>query len=119
LDDLPAVDNVGLISCHGLKLWVKRVKHSLFWSNFKSKIGHSGIVTLFLSKLCSLNGGYFECDYPRASDAWEAHDANACPRLDGWLQANKAGDAKHETRTGRTTNGIRIFMATFLPSRLR
>jgi hypothetical protein len=41
LDDLPAVDNVGLISCHGLKLSVKRVKHSNFWSNFRSKIGHS------------------------------------------------------------------------------
>jgi hypothetical protein len=42
LDDLPTVDNVGLISCHGLKLWVKRVKHNNFWPNFKSKIGHSG-----------------------------------------------------------------------------
>jgi len=24
---------------------------------------------LFLSKLCSLNGGYYECDYLHASDA--------------------------------------------------
>lgn len=30
------------------------------------------IVTLFLSKLCSLNRGYFECDYLHASDACEA-----------------------------------------------
>jgi len=30
LDDLPAVDNRGLTSCHGLKLWVKRVKHCNF-----------------------------------------------------------------------------------------
>lgn len=30
------------------------------------------IVTLFLSKLCSLNHGYFECDYLHASDACEA-----------------------------------------------
>jgi hypothetical protein len=29
-------------------------------------------VTLFLSKLCSLNQGYFECDYLHASDACEA-----------------------------------------------
>jgi hypothetical protein len=29
-------------------------------------------MTLFLSKLASLNGGYFECDYLHASDACEA-----------------------------------------------
>jgi hypothetical protein len=28
LDDLPAVENSGLTSCHGLKLWVKRVDHT-------------------------------------------------------------------------------------------
>lgn len=30
------------------------------------------IVTLYLSKLGSLNRGYYECDYMRASDACEA-----------------------------------------------
>lgn len=30
------------------------------------------VMTLFLSKLCSLNGGYYECDYFHASDACEA-----------------------------------------------
>ena len=30
------------------------------------------IVTLYLSKLCSLNRGYYECDYLHASDACEA-----------------------------------------------
>ena len=30
------------------------------------------VVTLFLSKLCDLNRGYFECDYLHASNACEA-----------------------------------------------
>ena len=61
LDDLPTVDNVGLISCHGLKLWVKRVKHSNFWSNFKSKIGHSRQFVLhkIRSKMRVTTGHFF------------------------------------------------------------
>jgi hypothetical protein len=36
-------------------------------------------MTLFLSKLCSLNRGYYECDYLHASDACEglAHGETA------------------------------------------
>jgi hypothetical protein len=34
-------------------------------------INKNPIVTLFLSKLCSLNGGYCECDYYLASEACE------------------------------------------------
>ncbi len=44
----------------------RRLGKGTSWVN-----GHP-IVTLFLSKLCSLNGGYFECDYLHASDACEA-----------------------------------------------
>jgi hypothetical protein len=47
------------------------------------------IVTLFLSKLCSLNGGYFECDYGAASSACEkiVQDAeDAAAMAPSWIQ---------------------------------
>jgi hypothetical protein len=40
------------------------------------------IVTLFLSKLCSLNGGYYECNDQHVSDAAEKiakGESVACP----------------------------------------
>jgi len=53
----------------------KEIVHEVIWPEAR-RLGHGTewvnthpIVTLFLSKLCSLNRGYFECDYMHASDA--------------------------------------------------
>jgi hypothetical protein len=56
----------------------KEIVHEVIWPEARRLakgtefVNTHPIVTLFLSKLCSLNVGYFECDYPRASDACEA-----------------------------------------------
>lgn len=56
----------------------KEIVHEVIWPEAR-RLGKSTeyvnthpIVTLFLSKLCSLTRGYFECDYLHASDACEA-----------------------------------------------
>src|SRR5258708_9353028 len=56
----------------------KEIVHEVLWPEAR-RLGHGTewvnqhpIVTLFLSKLGSLNRGYYECDYLHASDACEA-----------------------------------------------
>ncbi len=55
----------------------KEIVHEVLWPEARrlgkgtEYINTHPIVTLFLSKLGSLNRGYFECDYPHASEACE------------------------------------------------
>jgi hypothetical protein len=55
----------------------QRIVSDVLWPEaHKQKAGTEfvnkhAIATLFLSKLCSLNGGYYECDYLAASDECE------------------------------------------------
>jgi hypothetical protein len=61
----------------------KEIVHEVIWPEARRVgkgtewVNQHPIVTLFLSKLCSLNGGYFECDYLRASEECEALSASA------------------------------------------
>ena len=55
----------------------KTIVHEVIWPEAR-RLGHGTewvnqhpICTLFLSKLGSLNRGYFECNYPQASEACE------------------------------------------------
>jgi hypothetical protein len=56
----------------------KEIVHEVIWPEARRLgkgtewVNTHPICTLFLSKLCSLNHGYFECDYLHASDACEA-----------------------------------------------
>ena len=55
----------------------KEIVHETLWPEARRLgkgtewINQHPICTLFLSKLGSLNRGYFECDYPPANDACE------------------------------------------------
>ena len=56
----------------------KEIVHEVLWPEARrlgqgtAWVNSHPVVTLFLSKLCSLNRGYYECDYLHASDACEA-----------------------------------------------
>src|ERR1035437_7256041 len=56
----------------------KEIVHEVLWpearrlGNGTEWVNSHPVVTLFLSKLCSLNRGYYECDYLHASDTCEA-----------------------------------------------
>ena len=56
----------------------KEIVHEVIWPEARrlnqgtAFVNRHPICVLFLSKLCSLNGGYYECDYLHASDACEA-----------------------------------------------
>ena len=55
----------------------KEIVHEVIWPEARRLgkgtewVNQHPICTLFLSKLGSLNLGYFECDYPRASEVCE------------------------------------------------
>jgi hypothetical protein len=61
----------------------KEIVHEVIWPEARRVgkgtewVNQHPIVTLFLSKLCSLNGGYFECNYPHANEECEALSASA------------------------------------------
>ena len=56
----------------------KEIVHEVIWPEARMLnqgtefVNRRPICVLFLSKLCSLNSGYYECDYLHASDACEA-----------------------------------------------
>jgi hypothetical protein len=56
----------------------KEIVHEVIWPEARRLgkgtdwVNQHPICVLFLSKLCSLNGGYYECDYLHASDECEA-----------------------------------------------
>jgi hypothetical protein len=56
----------------------KEIVHEVIWPEARRLgkgtewVNSHPVVTLFLSKLCSLNRGYYKCDYLYASDACEA-----------------------------------------------
>ena len=62
----------------GVLVSFSKIVHEVIWPEARrlgegtEYVNTHPIVTLFLSKLCSLNGGYFECDYLHASEACEA-----------------------------------------------
>jgi hypothetical protein len=73
-----ALDCQDACNLSGVLASFKEIVHEVLWPEARRLgkgtewVNTHPIVTLFLSKLCSLNVGYFECDYPRASDACEA-----------------------------------------------
>jgi len=73
-----AIEVQNACNLSGVLASFKEIVHEVIWPEAR-RIGKGTewvnthpIVTLFLSKLCSLNRGYFECDYMHASDACEA-----------------------------------------------
>jgi len=64
--------------CPGCWHHSKEIVHEVIWPEARRLgkgtewVNRHPICVLFLSKLGSLNGGYFECDYLHASDACEA-----------------------------------------------
>ena len=62
----------------GVLASLKEIVHEVIWPEARrlgkgtEYVNTHPIVTLFLSKLCSLNRGYHECEYLHASDACEA-----------------------------------------------
>jgi len=72
-----ALDCQDACNLSGVLASFKEIVHEVLWPEARRLgkgtewINQHPICTLFLSKLGSLNRGYFECDYPRASDACE------------------------------------------------
>ena len=73
-----ALDVQDACNLSGVLASFKEIVHEVLWPEAR-RLGHGTewvnqhpIVTLFLSKLGSLNRGYYECDYLHASDACEA-----------------------------------------------
>src|SRR5712691_2375220 len=73
-----ALDVQDACNLSGVLASFKEIVHEVLWPEAR-RLGHGTewvnthpIVTLFLSKLGSLNRGYYECDFMHASDACEA-----------------------------------------------
>ena len=73
-----ALDCQDACNLSGVLASFKEIVHEVIWPEAR-RLGKGSewvnkhcICVLFLSKLCSLNGGYYECDYLHASDACEA-----------------------------------------------
>src|SRR5712664_17795 len=73
-----ALDCQDACNLSGVLASFKEIVHEVIWPEARrlgkgtEYVNAHPIVTLFLSKLCSLNRGYFECDYLHASYACEA-----------------------------------------------
>jgi hypothetical protein len=73
-----ALDCQDACNLSGVLASFKEIVHEVIWPEARRLgegtdwVNRHPVVTLFLSKLCSLNRGYFECDYPAASDAVHA-----------------------------------------------
>src|SRR5260370_33945183 len=72
-----ALDCQDACNLSGVLASFKEIVHEVLWAEGRLGKGTEWVNThpicvLFLSKLCSLNGGYYECDYLHASDACEA-----------------------------------------------
>ncbi len=73
-----ALDCQDACNLAGVLASFKEIVHETLWPEARrldkdtEYVNTHPVVTLFLSKLCSLNRGYFECDYMHASDACEA-----------------------------------------------
>src|SRR5260221_394687 len=73
-----ALDCQDACNLSGVLASFKEIVHEVIWPEARrlgkgtEYVNTHPVVTLFLSKLCSLNRGYFECDYLHASDACEA-----------------------------------------------
>src|SRR5712692_1795197 len=73
-----ALDCQDAVNLSGVLASMKEIVHEVIWPEARRLgkgtewVNSHPIVTLFLSKLCSLNRGYYECDYLHASDACEA-----------------------------------------------
>ena len=73
-----ALDCQDACNLSGVLASFKEIVHEVIWPEARrlgkgtEYVNTHPVVTLFLSKLCSLNRGYFECDYMHASDACEA-----------------------------------------------
>jgi hypothetical protein len=72
-----ALDCQDACNLSGVLASFKEIVHEVIWPEAR-RLGHGTewvnqhpICTLFLSKLGSLNRGYFECDYPHASEVCE------------------------------------------------
>ena len=88
LDDLPAVDNVGLISCHGLKLWVKRVKHSNFWLGLKLGVGIVVGVALVRSVWNEITGFTFAREFAKRGCHFQ-HEGGSESHPNGWMTQDR------------------------------
>src|SRR5258706_15177867 len=73
-----ALDCQDAVNLSGVLASFKEIVHEVLWPEARRLgkgtewVNQHPICTLFLSKLGSLNRGYFECDYLHASDACEA-----------------------------------------------
>ena len=72
-----ALDCQDASNLSGVLASFKEIVHEVIWPEARRLgkgtewVNQHPVCTMFLSKLGSLNLGYFECDYPRASDACE------------------------------------------------
>ncbi len=72
-----ALDCQDACNLSGVLASFKEIVHETLWPEARrigkgtEWVNQHPICTLFLSKLGSLNRGYFECDYPHASDVCE------------------------------------------------
>jgi len=72
-----ALDCQDASNLSGVLASFKEIVHEVIWPEARRLgkgtewVNQHPVCTLFLSKLGSLNRGYFECDYPRASEACE------------------------------------------------
>ena len=73
-----ALDVQDACNLSGVLASFNKIVHEVIWLEARTLgkgtewVNAHPIVTLFLSKLGSLNRGYYECDYLHASDACEA-----------------------------------------------
>ena len=73
-----ALDVQDAVNLSGVLASFKEIVHEVLWPEARRLgkgtdfVNSHPIVTLFLSKLCSLNRGWYECDYLHASDACDA-----------------------------------------------
>ena len=73
-----AIDCQDGVNLSGILASFKEIIHEVIWPEARRLgkgtewVNQHPVCTLFLSKLCSLNRGYYECDYLHASDACEA-----------------------------------------------
>jgi hypothetical protein len=73
-----AIDCQDACNLSGVLASFKEIIHEVIWPEARRLgkgtewVNQHPVCTLFLSKLCSLNRGNYECDYLHASDACEA-----------------------------------------------
>lgn len=89
-----AIDVQDACNLSGVLKSFQKIVSEVIWPEMEKQgkgtdfVNHHPIATLFLSKLCSLNGGHYECDYLAASDRCEEIAASAPDVPPGFISDN-------------------------------